>query len=712
MNKNNQILKNHNFSSAFERMCSIVAIGKTNGVEDTLKELILYCMVFLPEDTFKTAKEFSRKIHGLFGLRIADHEIHFAIDQLLSVGALIKSDSKYVIPEATSRSIRDNIDAAHVLENKVRDGWQAEIISSSPDLEFPKVWKALRGYLSNAFQRHGIQTVSLLDPSIDIPQEYTESLSSILDGVIASEFPQEQRPKARQAISDFMATTGNYATRAKYIAQLADGAFNYFALAIAPASAAEFRKGLNPIMLFLDTNFLFGVLDLDVSPQVAISNELLSATQKYNLPFQFRSHDRTVRELLASINKYADELGAQQWSRSISRAATTSRYLSGVELRYHQRFAQDGIDVESFFKPYRHADVILREKNIVVYNPQEERLKERADLIQQYSEFLRKRKKEKPYKIIDHDMTVLDIVRQLRSKSTSTLEAGALFITCDYTLYKFDWETSKNTGSPACTVLPNTFWQVIRPFIPSDEEFDRSFANTFAIPEFRIIGSLAAEACSKMLNILAGYKYISEETAIKMLSNDLLIERLQTAENDKVFQEYVESEIVRENQALLEENARIKRHLENEKVEKLSTEQELNAEKSLHRQHELELQDTYAVIHQKTEEAEIERAARIAAEQRAADAEKTADKEKEKSSVLLGSVIGTIVSVIGILAFELLIHLLKWDWLITHPHTLGLQIAFDFLLVLISYGIFVPKWRKVLWPIGIVPLVYTIIQII
>ncbi len=368
MNKNSQTLKNHNFSTAFERMCSIVAIGKTNGAEDTLKELILYCLVFLPEDIFKNATEFSHKIYELFGLKIADHEVQFAIDQLLSIGTLILSDGKYVIPDVTRRSIRDNIDAAYVLENKVRDGWQAEIKSSSPDLEFPRIWTALRRYLSNAFQRHGIQTVSLLDPSIDIPQDYSESLSSILDGVIASEFPQEQRPKARQAISDFMATTGNYATRAKYISQLADGAFNYFALAIAPASAAEFRKGLNPIMLFFDTNFLFGVLDLDVSPQVAISNELLSATQKYNLPFQFRSHDRTVKELLASINKYADDLGARQWSRSISRAATTSRYLSGVELRYHQRFAQDGIDVESFFKPYRHADVILKGKNIIVYN--------------------------------------------------------------------------------------------------------------------------------------------------------------------------------------------------------------------------------------------------------------------------------------------------------------------------------------------------------
>ena len=113
---------------------------------------------------------------------------------------------------------------------------------------------------------------------------------------------------------------------------------------------------------------------------------------------------------------------------------------------------------------------------------------------------------------------------------------------------------------------------MVRPFIPSNDEFDRSFAQTFAIPEFRIIGSHAAEACSKMLNILAGYKDFPEETAIKMLSNDLLIETLQTIDNDQAFQEYVEAEIVVENKLLREKRlcleGRLARREKAEKVKK------------------------------------------------------------------------------------------------------------------------------------------------
>jgi hypothetical protein len=713
MSQKNQFYKNHNFSTAFERMCSIVAIGKTKGADETLKELMLHCIVFLPEDEFIVAKDFARTISGLFGLSIAEPDIQFAIDQLLTTNTLVRSATgKLVLPETVRKSIRDNIDAAYSLEAKVREGWQAEIANLSPDLDLKLIWAALRRYLSNAFQRHGIQTVLLLDSSIDIPQEYSESLSSILDGVLAYDIPSDQIPIVKKVISDFMATSGNYPERAKYIAELADGAFNYFALAVAPSSANQLRKNLNPLMLFLDTNFLFGALDLDVNPRVAIAIELLGAIRKYNLPFELRSHDETVKELLSSINNYAGKLGSRQWSRSISRAAITSKFLSGVELRYHQKYLEDGIDVESFFKPYKHADLILKQKNIIIYHPQDERINERAALIEEYSAFLKKRKQEKTYKKMNHDMTVLDIVRQLRSESTSTLDAKALFITCDYTLYKFDWETSKKSGSIGCTVLPNIFWQVLRPFIPSDDEFDRSFAQTFAIPEFRIIGSHAAEACSKMLNILAGYKDFPEETAIKMLSNDLLIETLQTIDNDQAFQEYVEAEIVAENKSLLEEKARIESRLESEKADKLRAEQELKEEKDLHHGQELELQETNAVIHQKTEDIDVEKAARTIAEKRATDAEAALADERSRRHHFENIVKAVLVSIVSIAAFEMIVNLLPFHWLITHPNSLGLQLTFDTLLMLFSFGIFIGKWRKYIWWSGVIPFVGILYQLI
>jgi hypothetical protein len=127
-------------------------------------------------------------------------------------------------------------------------------------------------------------------------------------------------------------------------------------------------------------------------------------------------------------------------------------------------------------------------------------------------------------------------------------------------------------------VLPNVLWQILRPFVPSSPDFDRSFAETFAIPEFRTIGSGAARACSKMLGLLAAYKDFPEEIAARLLTNDLLIDRLRATRDDAQFQAQVESAIALENQTLSEERAALAKQVEalrgdRERIEKDLTEQ-------------------------------------------------------------------------------------------------------------------------------------------
>jgi len=90
----------------------------------------------------------------------------------------------------------------------------------------------------------------------------------------------------------------------------------------------------------------------------------------------------------------------------MSRVATTSRYISGIEQRYHQRHAETGIDVEAFLDPYKHIDILLMNKNIQIYRPDTNRLQERANLLHEYQDYLKQRNRDKPYKIIDHDTTV------------------------------------------------------------------------------------------------------------------------------------------------------------------------------------------------------------------------------------------------------------------------------------------------------------------
>jgi hypothetical protein len=718
------LAKVHNFSAAFEQMCSIVAIGKTRDTNETLKELVLHCLVYLPDDKFFSASDFVKTANELLGIQILEHEIQFVLDQLIKSGSIARNaDESFVVPESLRRSIQKRINNAYELEAKVRNGWEKEIKEKYSILDFAQTWRVLKLYLARAFQRHGIQTVALLDPAIEIAQEYSDSLSSILNSVISKEFSVEIRNSAQNAISEFMATTGNHPERATYIAQLADGAFNYYSLTIDPKIATEFRKSLNSLVIFFDTNFLFGILDLTINPQVGVSNELLNAIVKYKLPFKLYSHQKTIAELQSSIDHYAEVLATRKWSPQLSRAAARSRLLSGVELRYHQRHANEGIDVDGFFSPFRHADVLLKNKNIVPYNSQENRTDERAMLVSEYIGYLAKRNKEKLYELIDHDMTVLDVVRQKRTNAKSTLEAGALFITCDFSLYRFDWEDSKAKGIKPSTVLPNVLWQVLRPFVPSDVDFDRSFAETFALPEFRIFGSKASEACSKMLSILAGYKDLPEETATRMLSSDMLIKKLQSVTDQKAFREMVESEIVEANVLLLEEKAMMAKQLEKQRAERKQAQEALEAEREKRMLREAEIEQEYmakqlaeqraARAEQAQKEAEqATKQAKEEKDQAIEKAEEKARKEKERADLVIGTGKSILLAALCIAIFEFAIFRMPFQWLLNHQNSIGIQLSIDSILLLLPIMLFIPKSR--LWVLGtlIVPIIIGLYSIL
>jgi hypothetical protein len=719
--------KSHNFSLAFEQMCSFVAIASTKNADETLRELIMQCLVILPDERFENPQHVANVLDVLFGLQIPLHEIQTGLD-VLEANNLVQrpTGSNYTLPMEVRAKLQDRINLSAALEDKIRQEWLHEISEKYAMPTPDQMWTALRNYLARAFRRHGIQAAALFDPSVDIDSEQADSLSVLLKESLKGT-SYEQHPMARSAIASFFASVSDYPDRATYIAQLADGAFNYFSLTIAPDVAERFRQNLSPLSLFLDTNFLFGILGLSVNSQVEVSNELLKSIAKHGLPFDLLYHRRTERELTGSLAFHKSVLLSRSWPRSISRAATTSRYMNGIELMYHQQHAEIGIDVETFFRPFEHVDVMLQNRNISVFRPPEDRQNQRAHLLNEYKDWLEGKRRIKPYNVIDHDTTVLDQVRQLRSDVASSLEAGALLITCDYNLFRFDWETSRAQGRAASTVLPNLLWQTLRPFIPSDSDFDRSFAETFALPEFRTIGSGASAASSKLLYVLASYKDLPEETAAKMLSNDLLIDTLRTAENDQKFQEYVEAAIVTENAALIEEKAAMAAQLEHEMASRHKTEELLTQRQSDLEREKAEAEKSRRVseeaLKQKDEERqradqigtelEQQRKQREDAERLAADALKREAETREKSDLLISIVKGGGIGVIAIVLFEWTVNnVALFNGFLQHSRSLSIQLSIDGIILFAILGVCMPKIRKWLWGVGIFGIALVILQVI
>jgi hypothetical protein len=706
-----------NFNLAFEQMCNFAAIAKTSNADDTLKQIILQCFVVLPDEKFQNAKHLTDAI-TVFGLQIPEFQVQVSLNKLITEGRLLQSaDSNLGLPNGTRAYLKQRIDDAKVLEERVKNTWIENISRRFPSLPPEKVWQGLQGYLSRTFRCHGLQTAALLDNTIDIAPAYAESIFSLLNESLHEIFPPALFAPAREAILSFFVSLNNNLDQKMYIQQLEDGVFNYFSLMVDPEIAARLQKQLNRLTIFLDTNFLFNVLGIDEhNYYVDISKEIVSNINNYKLPFKLRYHPATGREMHETISLRENELRKQ-------------------EKAFFHRNGATPLDAEAFRKRFEHVEVLLKDQNITVYRSQFQKKDGRSELLEKYRSFLATRGRMKPNIVIEHDMDVLDAVHQIRSKSTSTLEAEALFLTCDILLYVFDWEISKQQNRSACTVLPDSFLQVMLPFLSSSDNFERSFGETFVIPEFRAIESKSNEARTKMLSYLKAYEDLPIETATKLLSNDLLLEPLRPVEDDQ-FHQYLDS-IVQEQKAatLLEEKVAVEKQLEKELAEKEALEKrleqeriELEKEKARADEEKARADKAEQLLRRKEKELTLPaeytergnghsqdqdeiyqaRTARVAAEGRAKEGE-FAKEDAERKVEIHVTITAIAISLLLIGLFEFTLHyVFKWS----SPHIVGLQVAFNALILFCIVGAFNSKWRVWCWGVAAFAIVGIIIQML
>ena len=727
----NALTRSRNFSLTFEQMCNFAAIAKTQDADETLRQLIQLCLVILPGEKFESASQIMEAM-ALFDLQFSEQQVQAGLNRLIAQGRILQPTNTYfTVPDNDRTQLQTRIREVKALEERVKQEWLEEISKRFPILETDQAWKALQGHLASVFRNHGIQAIALLDSSIFTPPEQVENLSSLLNDALKDLFLPEQRATAYDAISSFLATVGEHAERAKYITQLGDGVFTYFSLTVEPGLARHFHKKLSPLTLFFDTNFLFQICNFyGTGPQKDASYELLRIVQRHKFPFKLRYHQATRQEMRSTIDHYGAILRSGQ-SRSIP---------TSLELVFHELNARTGIDVDTFLKPYEHFDVFLTDKNILIHRMQAQRRSEHTPLLQEYRRFLEVRGKFKGEESLKHDITLLEAVHQLRSKAKSSLEAGALLVTLDMSLYRFDWEMSRMQGRRACVVLPDHFMQVLRPFVPSDSDFDRSFAATFALPEFRAMESKLSEAQQQLFSYLTSYEFIPEETAASLLTNGLLMERLHKVENDEELQKDVESAMGYENAALLEEKAVLEKLLERAEAERAAKEKQLEQEKieveqmkaraeqaeQLSRQQAKELASLKKQVgrqgsgESKQQKIQVDQALELAVREKQAReaAEKRAEQEAllrqktEQRAHIYATVASIMFSIILIAVFELLISLIPGAGFTRYRNRYGLQAAVDSLLLFITVGFFHPHRRSWFWGVGALALLGTILQLL
>jgi hypothetical protein len=296
-----------------------------------------------------------------------------------------------------------------------------------------------------------------------------------------------------------------------------------------------------------------------------------------------------------------------------------------------------------------------------------------------------------------------------------------MFLTADYYFRSFDWECLRDKREPGCTIFPVQLLQLLRPFVPATDDFDRRFVEAFAIPEFRVANVYTSGTVSKVLSYLRVYRDIKAETAMSLLANNLLLESVGPLdEHSSGFGTAVDSALAADNSHLLEERealeqeraglARRVKEVEAEAAEKSSelvevsdrlksveatvsdalglaseAEQRRVEAEARHSSDVSDLSDCLEATNKRFNEELA--GAREAAAADAARALATTEAKALYREHRLRAFAGVLAVALGWLGIVLVPAVANWKWLSQHPNRLGL------------YGCAMAIWLGVWWAV-------------
>lgn len=315
--------------------------------------------------------------------------------------------------------------------------------------------------------------------------------------------------------------------------------------------------------VFVDTNFLFSLLELYENPSNAAARELLDLISqlKSNPKVKLFIVPRTIEEAKSSITSAKRRLSGIPTGGNFTQAALSVRLSGMAEGFLSERLRRDGkLTAEDWLDPYLTDFVaIARGKGVELFNESLDSYAIRQDVVDDilYVRDIEKRRDEsrrKPYQVVEHDMILWHFVNDQRpAYIESPIDTRDWILTEDYRLIGFDQYKQKKSGSkiPLC-LHPTSLVQLLQFWLPRTKEFEEAMLGSLRLPflfqEFDVEAERTSIRILKGLGRFEGRDDISAETITSVILNDGLRARLhsENAENG-------DTEIALIRDALLEE---------------------------------------------------------------------------------------------------------------------------------------------------------------
>ena len=473
-----------------------------------------------------------------FKLTVGKEQLSLIIRKLMENEKIIDIGRGMLkVSEQLRLTLEKDIKEAQQAQIEARSFFDSLVIDSAIKIDAKKIWEAFEHvFLLPMMRDIGASTYKLLVGDGPVYDE------SHIEKFLTS-FPNEYRHNIRSIVSGFLDPTNVFVR--DYITRKLHAYFCVEASGLPKPVLDKLRKTLaRPLRfrLFVDTNFLFSLLDLHDNPSNASAQELreLLLTLNNNPRVDLYLTSKTIKEAKAAISSAKMSVSPVPPGDNFTLTALRAG-MSGMGARFfaERQRRTEPLTAGEWFDPYLNSLVpIAREVGVKVYNKNLDQYGTRQDVIDDIHRVMEDEKtrphdRRKSYERVAHDVILWHVVEDRRPESAeSPADVEHWVLTVDYRLIRFDGNKRRESGShlPRC-LHPTTLVQLLRFWVPRSKEFEEAILGGLRIPflfqEFDAKAERLSLTIIGQLGRFKGSDRFSDETLVKVVMNDGLRTRIR-----------------------------------------------------------------------------------------------------------------------------------------------------------------------------------------
>jgi hypothetical protein len=561
-----------------------IELNKTGWWDKAVQRLVMAAVWLANEPP--NAGAIQAALESTFRLSLTTPKLMSALASLESRKMLLHLPSDtYRVPEEHRVVFENEIAAAEKVEGEAKESFCKLVSAVGEGLEPGKVWTAFEHeFLGPLIKQIGANAYRL------VVGEKMSVDPALVDHFLKP-FPQKLHTKLRNLVTSFI--DPKRPEVCAHISRMLHARFSGLPEDVLVKLNANVGKPIRFIM-FVDTNFLFSLLELHENPSNAAAQELreLIAQLKGNPRIDLVITPETIDEAKSSIRYTKDLLKGLPAGHNFTQAALQARF-SGMAVRFlTERLRSNGkLTVEEWFDPYLNDFVPMAySKGVELFNEKLDGYSTCQDVIDdihvvfKYEEKLPEARR-KSYPKVAHDMVLWHFANDKRPAYVeSPIDANYWILTVDFRFIGFDEHKQKHSKSkiPLC-IHPTSLIQLLRFWVPRTKEFEEAMLGNLRLPF--LFQDFDAEGEKTSLKILKGIgrfeasEGLSHNIITHVVFNDGLRTRLQGGHPEDEEISFIRDALVEEMKLVAEAESHKARTLQGEILRRDSALAVLTAQK-------------------------------------------------------------------------------------------------------------------------------------